>query len=121
MGKRPHNWQRAFNSDPSVEITVVNSWYWRSAHFTLEFEYFFEVIAPDELRQDLIEYNNLQKIDSEVGVKDIDVYLHNKPEWFVPKELTAYDIYVEESNDINHFKIFIDPETGHIFLTDYQL
>lgn len=111
----PKNWERAFDSTPPSEITIVNSWYWRSVHFTLEFEYFFEIIVPNELRQELIFYNDFQKVDS---IENIDLnFSKNKPKWFVPKEMSAYDIYGSAEIHDN-FKIFIDRETGHIFLTD---
>ena len=42
----PGNWGRAFESTKPPDVAVVHSKYWRSAHWTYEFEYFFE-IAPN--------------------------------------------------------------------------
>ena len=57
------NWRRAFGSAPPDGINVVNSWYWRSAYWTLEQEYFFEIEATDEIAQELVSSEGLHRVD----------------------------------------------------------
>jgi len=115
------NWQKAFGSSAPDEIAVVNSFYWQSAHFTLEFEYFFEIETTDVVTQELIEFNQLTKVETGNEPSNIHSYVNDKPIWFVPKELDNYDIYTEQANRHATFKVFIDRETGHVFLTENQL
>lgn len=117
------NWKRAFSSDPPPGITVVNSWYWRSAHWTLEHEYFFEIEVTDEMAQALISSDGLHKLDSP-GNLGGSLYFHEKPEWFAPKPFGSYDIYMYvegTSGASGHFIILVDRESGHIFISDYQI
>jgi hypothetical protein len=55
------NWKRAFGEQQPKKIKVTNSWFWRSPHFTHEFEYFFAVAPNDAFRRQLIEPGNLLK------------------------------------------------------------
>ena len=47
----PKNWERAFGQKPPKDLKIVHSQYWRSPHFTLEFEYFFEFAPSDTFRR----------------------------------------------------------------------
>ena len=103
-------------------VTVINSLYWRSPHITLEFEYFFEIWASEEFIESLISFNNLEKIDAtEIQGSWLQSYLNPKPEWFVPKEFDKYEIHIEPGNRLSTFRIFVDLETDHMFLTENQL
>ncbi|RPJ85914.1 MAG: hypothetical protein EHM18_08915 [Acidobacteria bacterium] len=55
----PKNWNRAFRSRKPADVVVVHSKYFRSPHFTYEFEYFFEIKRNDELLKQLFSKNNL--------------------------------------------------------------
>ena len=36
----PGNWRRIFRGPKPAGVAMIHSWYWRSPHFTMEFEYF---------------------------------------------------------------------------------
>jgi hypothetical protein len=117
------NWKRAFGSVPPDGITVVNSWYWRSAHWTLEQEYFFEIEATDEVAQELINSEGLLKLDNSKNLSG-SLHSHDAPEWFAPKPVGSYDVYMYAegtSGASGHFIILLDRESGHIFISDYQI
>lgn len=54
----PANWRRAFGTGQPSDAVVVHSFYWRSPHWTFEFEYFFHIRANDRLRARLLEAND---------------------------------------------------------------
>ena len=59
----PKNWERAFGQKPPKDLKIVHSQYWRSPHFTLEFEYFFEFAPSDTFRKEFTAYPRLQKFN----------------------------------------------------------
>ncbi len=102
---------------------MIHSWVWRSAHWTLEYQYFFEIEATDEIAQSLINRDDLQKLGNPESL-DESLYFYQKPEWFAPKPLAEYDIYVYSegtSEASGHFILLVDHETRHIFIGDYLL
>ena len=117
------NWKRAFGSDPPDGITVVNSWYWRSPHWTLEQEYFFEIEATDEIAQELVSSEGLHRADGP-GSLSGSLHFHDAPEWFASKPFGDYDIYMYAkgtSGASGYFIILVDRESGRIFISDYQI
>jgi hypothetical protein len=102
---------------------VVNSWYWRSPHWSLEQECFFEIEATDEVVQELINSEGLHQVDGPRSLSG-SLHLHDAPEWFAPKPSGDYDIYMYEkgtSGASGHFIILVDRESGRIFINDYQI
>ena len=44
-----------------------------------------------------------------------------KPSWFIPKPVEQYEVWVYADNPQSNFKIFIDKQSGDIFLSDFQV
>jgi len=121
----PQNWERAFGQKPPKDLKIVHSQYWRSPHFTLECEYFFEFAPSETFRKEFIAYPNLQKF--EPGTKDEKDaavrFFHESPSWFVPRSLDHYDIWRGKPTNPNweNFRLFIDRDTGAMFFADYSV
>ena len=113
---------RVFGADQPSDVKVVHSWYWRSPHFTYEFEYFFELSPNEALRKHIVGSGNILKIDPSVSTdRDRAVrFFNSKPTWFLPKPIESYDIWGAKAAQEN-FRIFIDRSTGELFLTDYSV
>lgn len=113
------NWKRAFGSAQPKDIKIVNSWYWRSPHFTYEFEYFFQLGPNDAFRQKVIGSGNLLDITpaTKAEGEEAQRFFHSKPTWFIPKAIDQYEIWRGKPPQEN-FRIFIDRATGDLFLTD---
>jgi hypothetical protein len=43
------------------------------------------------------------------------------PRWFAPKAVDKYEVWVYQDHPESNFRVFIDKETGNLFLTDYQI
>ncbi len=115
----PGNWGRAFRATQPDHVVVLHSRYWRSPHWTLEFEYFFEIESNDTLREQLLTQNNLTQLDSKDAETAIKDFFGEVPIWFLPKAIDKYEVWVYEDQTDSHFRVFIDKETGTLFLTDY--
>jgi hypothetical protein len=108
------NWRRAFRTAKPDDVVVVRSWYWRSAHWTYEYEFYFELEQNEPLREEMISFNELVlRTDNEGFTRG-----HQSPEWFAPKELSEYEIWEAQGND--NLALLMDKETGHLFLRDWQ-
>ena len=112
-----NNWQRAFNVEPSKGISIKHSWYWRSPHFTMEQEYFFELEYSDSLEKEFLKAGDLVKVNS-TEYQNIN-FFHHKPQWFVPRDFKFYDIY--KSTQYEHYYLFIDRRNKNIFFTEFQV
>ncbi len=119
----PKNWERAFGQKPPAGITILHSSYWRSPHFTLEFEYFFQVEPSESVRKELRASHELRLFTP--GTREekaaVQSFFQRKPEWFIPKPLDRYEIWTVNPSDTGsgHFRLFIDRQTGVMFMTDY--
>jgi hypothetical protein len=118
----PTNWER---QKPPKSLKIVHSQYWRSPHFTLEMEYFFEFAPDDTFRKEFTAYPQLRRFESSTK-EDRDAILrffHEKPPWFVPRSLDHYEIWRGDPNnmDWSNFRLFIDRETGAMFFGDYSV
>jgi hypothetical protein len=116
----PQNWNRAFHSRKPKDVNVIHSRYWRSPHWTNEFEYFFEIEDNEKLKTQLFSENHLIKIEDKEAQKAMVNFFGEKPEWFIPGKIVAYKIYVYEKEPRGNFRVYINRKSGRIYLTDYQ-
>jgi hypothetical protein len=116
----PDNWGRAFQSTKPDDVVVLHSKYWRSPHWTYEFEYFFEIERNDALQKQLFTQNKLVRLEGQDAIKAKDNFFGESPAWFAPKTADQYEVWVYEEAE-SHFRVFADKETGNLFLTDYQV
>ena len=117
----PKNWNRAFHSTKPSDVTVVHSQYWRSPHWSYEFQYFFEIAPNDELRKQLFTANKLRRLSGKDAANARADVFGNQPSWFAPGSLSRYEVWVFADEPDRSFKVLIDLETGHIFMNDYQV
>lgn len=117
----PDNWERAFRSRKPDDVVVLHSRYWRSAHWTYEFQYFFEIKRNDDLKDQLFTQNKLIRLYNEDAIEAMNDFFGERPVWFVPKDVDKYQVWVYEGETGSHFRVFVDKETGNLFLTDYRV
>jgi len=112
----PKNWQRAFRERMPTNIGVVHSVYWRSAHWTYEAAYYFQVTGA--VRSALLSDTNLVRLETINTNMD---FFGEKPEWFAPKPLGAYEVWGYTNEPPSKFRLLIDKTNETAFFTDYQL
>jgi hypothetical protein len=114
----PGNWAKAFKSSKPDHVVVVHSRYWRSPHFTLEFESFFHIQANEDLREQLFTANSMHRVDKP-DAETPDEYFsffQEKPAWFLPKPRERYEVWVSGG-----FHVYIDKDNGDLFLQECQV
>lgn len=118
----PGNWSRAFRSSKPPDVTVVHSRYWRSAHWTYEVQYFFEIAPNTKLREQLFSENTLRHVTGDEATKIKKDVFGDAPVWFAPKGVAEYEVWAfKEDGSGRNFKVLIDRASGVMFLNDYQL
>jgi hypothetical protein len=117
----PKNWSRAFHSVKPPEVTVVHSKYWRSRHWSYEFQYFFEIAPNAELKDQLFTANKLREVTGNEAVEARARVFGDAPSWFAPGSVADYEVWVFADEPGRNFKVLIDKVSGHIFMNDYQV
>jgi hypothetical protein len=117
----PKNWKRAFDQTKPEGVVVVHSKYWRGAHWTYECAYSFEIEVSPAVREELFRGDRLRRSAEVPQAEWKDMLGPHPPEWFCPKPADRYEVWVYTEEPVGNFKHAIDPETGHLFLNDYQL
>jgi hypothetical protein len=116
----PGNWSRAFGSRQPSGVTVLHSRYWRSAHWTYEFQYFFEVAPNTKLKGQLVA-SKLRQVTGEVAAKAKKNIVGDVPSWFSPKDVAEYEFWMFEESSGGNLMLLIDRKSGVMFLTDYSV
>jgi hypothetical protein len=116
----PGNWKRAFHSDPPPGLEVTHSQYWRAPHFTFEFGYHFEVEVSEAVRKELFERNRYVQLTDEEARRAKADGSGNRPAWFTPEPVERYEVWVPEEPLDGNFRLFVDRDSGTLFLADYQ-
>jgi len=113
------NWSRAYNQTLPDSIKLVNSWYWRSPHWTLEQALYFEIDYNQGVFETFLSDPTVVNLDYKDTV-NIN-FFNDKPEWFLPKPFGEYDIWKGNKGSFDNFILFFDKQSRHLFWTDFQL
>lgn len=102
-------------NEENTEVKVLYGRYWRSAHFTLEYEAVFKMTASKEWVNQLIEFNSLKASEGPNTPTPInDVAL----DWFHPT--SDYKMYTD-SDRFKHLYLWIHPSSDTIYIFDRVL
>jgi len=115
------NWERAFQTQKPDDVTVLHSKYWRSPHWSYEFEYFFEIEQNDKLKEQLFTQNKLVKLKGKAAEEAKKKSFGESPKWFAPEAVDNYEVWVYKDDTGSNFRVFVEKSTGNLFLTDYQV
>lgn len=97
--------------EPPKEIKLIKGEYYKSPHFTLEYELYLKFKSDKKWFNEFVEYNKLE-IDT---VKNDWAPLTELPEWF--KTDSNYLMYTKDQDDkFERSRYFINPETGICYI-----
>lgn len=115
----PKNWERAMGYEQPENVIVVHSQYWQSEHFSNEYEFFFKIQADASYKELLLSEGNVVEAEGLAIENLASPQKGNIPQWFVSGNAEQYNIYVFDYAPEN-FRVFIDKESGEIYLADSQ-
>ena len=116
----PRNFERFFATRKPNDVTVAHSRYWRSPHFTFEYDAYLQIRSNANF-QKLILSQPLKKVTDTNTVQYLRGATSKSIDWFAPKPLDRYDIWTSTNYpERSAFCILIDRETGDMFFTDRQ-
>jgi hypothetical protein len=117
----PGNWSRAFQVAKPPEVRVLHSRYWRSAHWTYECEYFFEIAPDPRVEALLFGKNKMRRASGAEALKIKANVFGAPPPWFAPRKAVEYEVWVYERRPDSNFKVLIDKTSRVMFWADYQV
>lgn len=110
-------WEKTFGEEKPEDIELINSYFWKSSHWTYEFEVYMEMKYNQQwVLKMLDEYEMEATLDysmNEIGFEN------TKPGWFAPKKEEDYVLL--QSHKLSEAKILIDKKTSVIYFTFNQL
>src|SRR6188474_2536232 len=106
------NWMRIFRIAKPADITVVHSRFWRSPHFTYEYEYYIHVQKHADLQKRLLTMNPMKQLTQEGQLQNAIAWSKRRPTWFVPKSTEQYEVWIYSNAPNSHFRLLIDRATG---------
>src|SRR6266516_3732414 len=68
--------------------------YWRSPHWSYEFEYYFEIGPNSKLKEQLFGENKLRQVNGGDAAKIKNNVFGDAPSWFAPKDVAEYEVWV---------------------------
>ena len=107
----PETWNKVFGEDQPSEIEVLNSKFWKSGHWTYEFELHMAIKAPQQFIDTyFIERYNL------IEVKNVNLGNGNPnaPDWYLPERenitkfkhrLKQIYLYQDKNSNITYLHI----------------
>ena len=116
------NWKRIFRVKMPANVQVVHSWFWRSPHFTYEFEYYLQIAKNEDFQRRLLTMNPMREVRE---AKELNAIMagsqQHRPAWFAPKPVADYGVWIYSNAPASSFRLLIDQKTGDLFLADLQL
>jgi hypothetical protein len=117
----PANWKKAFKSQKPDDVVVVHSQYWRTAHWSYEAGYMFEIASNARLREQFFKENRLSRMVGPAAAEAKEMCFRKCPSWFAPKAVEAYEVWGYSDEPKGNFRVLIDRTTGTMFLADFQV
>jgi hypothetical protein len=111
------SWEKTFGEEKPIDIELINSYFWKSSHWTYEYEVYMEIKYNQKWLLKMINQYEMEATTifsmNQIGL------VNEKPSWFAPK--TADDYVLLESNKFKEAKILIDKKTSTLYFTFNQL
>jgi hypothetical protein len=113
---------RAFGESKPDGIEVVRSRYMSTAHWSHEYEFFFHVRPSEVATRRFAQPPEMKRYTSENELfLPVDSFFEAKPDWFLPRELEVYDIWIRDREPRGNLRVFQDRDTGDLYITENQI
>ena len=111
------NFKRVFGFAQPHDVRVLHSYYWKSPHWTTEYQYFIALQAPSRFATGLTAEELMKPTSpSESDTSDCG---SDRPAWFLPKGMSEYEMWAPKMNE--GYRVFRDKSDGTLFVCDERL
>ncbi len=101
------SWQKVFGESIPKEVEVIKSRFWKSAHWTYEFEFYCKLKTDRSfLKQYFIDHYQMTQLK-----ENTSFYSDNKPDWFIRK-FDGFEVWEKEYS----MTLYINNETDIAYL-----
>jgi hypothetical protein len=113
----PRNFERVFGFSKPPDVQVIHSYYWKSPHWTTEYQYFIALQPSSKFTNGLTSPVIMTAATPDATA--IDVCGDKRPQWFLPKPLMSYEMWVSRGEAA--YRVFRDKADGTLFVCDEKL
>ena len=103
----PKSWEKVFGEDSPKEIEVIQSRFWKSAHWSYEFEFYCEMNAT----KDFLTYYFIDHFKLKSQKEKVVFYSDNKPNWFI-NNIENYEVWEKEHS----ITLYLNKESSKAYL-----
>jgi len=86
------NFERVFGFGKPPDVHVIHSYYWKSSHWSREYRYFIVLQPSSKFTSSLTSPELMTQAMPDATA--IDACGDKRPQWFLPKPLTSYEMWV---------------------------
>lgn len=113
----PKNFKRVFDFSQPDDVKVLHSYYWRSPHWSTEYQYFIVLQPSQKFTSGLTAPQVVTPVTPDE--KLLDSCGERRPAWFLTKPISNYDVWLSKAG--GGYRLFRDKTDGTLFLCDEQL
>lgn len=110
----PESWNKLFGEDVPNEVEVLNSRFWKSTHWTYEYELFIKFKS----NSDFVDAYFIEKYNLKKQNMSGTLYFAEKPDWF---NINDYDNYMIWKGSVNDLTLFASKTDNIFYLHSLQL
>jgi hypothetical protein len=111
------NFERVFGFSKPHDVDVIHSYYWKSPHWSTEYRYFIALQPSSKFTSGLTTPELMTSAIPDATA--IDACGDKRPQWFLPKPLMSYEMWVSRRGAA--YRVFRDKADGTLFVCDERL
>jgi hypothetical protein len=111
------NFNRVFGFDKPNEVQVLHSYYWKSPHWSTEYQYYIALRASTKFASGLTAAQLMSPATPNSDMRE--QCGSNPPQWFVSKPPSHYQMWIPKNSD--QYRVFQDKDDGIIYVCDERL
>jgi hypothetical protein len=111
------NFKRIFGFDKPTDVQIQHSYYWKSPHWSTEYQYFIALRGSPKFVSGLTAAQLVSPAIPDTSA--LEVCGSNPPRWFLSKPLNNYQMWTPKNSD--KYRVFQDKDDGTIYACDERL
>ena len=111
------NFKRVFGFDKPNDVQVLHSYYWKSPHWSTEYQYYIALRTSASFANGLTATQLVSPAIPDANA--LEQCGGNPPQWFVSKPFSHYEMWIPKNS--YRYRVFRDKDDNTIYACDEQL